>query len=93
MRIQNRIIIPNERERKANYSYAWTGYRLDPVIEEAEKRDSFFVSGFHFTQQTIERLGIKTPTVSTQQGIAAAFYKAHVAIVREICEMQYREVK
>ena len=93
MRDQNRIIIPTERERKINYGYAWTGYRLDKTIEESEKRDSFFVSAWRFQEQTIARLGIKTPTVSTRQGIAAAFSKAHVAIVREICEMQYREVK
>ena len=88
-----RIIIPTERERKANYSYAWTGYRLDPVIEEAEMQRSFHVSGWQFTQQTIERLGIRYPNISTRQGIIKAFSKAHEAIVKEICEMHFREVK
>ena len=86
-----RIIIPTERERKANYSYAWTGYRLDPVIEEADKRDSFFVNCWDFTDQTLQRLRIKFPPVSTRQGIRKAFFKAHDAIVREIVEMQWRE--
>ena len=90
---ENRIIIPTERERKANYSYAWTGYRLDPVIEEADKRDSFFVSGWAFQEQTLQRLRLIFSPVSTRQRIRRAFNKAHEAIVREICDMQDREVK
>ena len=88
MRDQNRIIIPTERERKMNYSYAWTGYHLDKTIEESDKRNSYFVSGWQFQEQTLQRLGINTPTVSTRQSIIAAFYRAHVAIVKTICEMQ-----
>ena len=38
-----RIIIPTETERKANYSYAWTGYDLDKTIEESDKRNSVSV--------------------------------------------------
>ena len=87
----NRIIIPTERERKANYSYAWTGYRLDAAIEVADKRDSFFVSGWDFQEQTLQRLGINTATASTRQRIRKAFSKAHDALISEIVEMQWRE--
>ena len=88
---ENRIIIPTETERKANYSYAWTGYDLDKTIEESDKRNSYFVNCWDFTEQTLQRLGIKFPPVSTRQGIRKAFLKAHEAIVREIVEMQWRE--
>lgn len=87
----NRILLPTERERKINYSYAWKGYGLDASIEEAEKRNSFFVSGFQFTEKTLRMLGIK-PTVSTRQGINAAFDRANEAIAIAICEIQNREV-
>ena len=87
----NRIIIPTVCERTANYSYAWTGYDLDKSIEAADARDSFFVSAWRFQEQTIARLGIDTPTVSTRQRIREAFSKAHDAIIVEICEMQWRE--
>ena len=91
----NLIITPTESERKANYSYVWTGYRLDAAIEEADKRDSFFVSGWDFQEQTLQRLGIDTPTaaVSTRQRIRKAFRKAHDSIISEIVEMQWRERK
>ena len=88
---ENRVIIPTENERKANYSYAWTGYQLDAAIEEADKRDSFFVNGWDFQEQTLHMLGINTPSVSTRQRIRKAFSKAHDAIIREIVEMQWRE--
>ena len=87
----NRIILPTESERKANYSYAWQGYGLHAAIEEADKCDSFFVNGWDFQEQTLQRLGINTPTVSTRQRIREAFSKAHDAIIVEICEMQWRE--
>ena len=87
---ENRIIIPTERERKINYSYAWTGYHLDKTIEESDKRNSYFVSGWQFQEQTLHRLGIN-PTVRSRKGVLAAFYKAHVEIVKAFCEMQYRE--
>ena len=88
----NRIIIPTERERKANYSYAWTGYQLDAAIEESDKRNSYFVNCWDFTEQTIERLGINTPCkVSTRRRIREAFSKAHDAIIVEIVDMQWRE--
>ena len=90
---KNRIILPTERERKINYSYAWTGYHLDKTIEESDKRNSYFVSGWQFQEQTLQRLGINTPTVSSRKGVMAAFDKAHVSIVKEICAMQHREVK
>ncbi len=86
-----RILLPTERERKQNYRYAWTGYGLDAAIEEASKRDSFFVSGYQFTEQTLHRLGIN-PTVSSRKGVMAAFDKAHEALVLAICEIQHREV-
>ena len=89
----NRIITPTEREKKAILTFAWTGNKLDPVIEAAEKRDSFFVSGWDFTEQTMHRLGIKVATVSNRQRIRDAFSKANEAIVREIVEMQWRERK
>ena len=88
---ENRIIIPTERERKANYKFTWTGYKLDAAIEEAEKRNSFFVSGYQFTEKTLRMLGIKS-TVSNRANIIAAFDKANEAIVIEICEMENREV-
>ena len=87
----NRILLPTERERKINYSYAWKGYGLDASIEEAEKRNSFFVSGFQFTEQTLHRMGIK-PTLTNRANINAAFFKAHEAIVIAICDMENREV-
>ena len=88
----NRIIIPTKNERKANYSYAWTGYQLDAAIEEADKRDSFFVNGSDFQEQTLHRLGINTPTGDrSRQRIRKAFSKAHDAIIVEIVEMQWRE--
>ena len=86
-----RILLPTERERKINYGYAWTGYKLDAAIEEAEKRNSFFVSGYQFTEKTLRMLGIKS-TVSNRANIIAAFDKANEAIVIEICEMENREV-
>ena len=86
-----RILLPTERERKQNYRYAWTGYGLDAAIEEASKRNSFFVSGFQFTEKTLRMLGIK-PTVSSRKGVMAAFDKAHEALVLAICEIQHREV-
>ena len=91
--MREQIIIPTERERKANYSYVWTGYRLDAAIEEADKRDSFFVSGWDFQEHTLQRFGIDTPTVSTRQRIRKAFSKAHDAIICEVVEMQWRERK
>ena len=87
----NQIIIPTDREKKANYSYAWQGYGLHADIEEADKRDSFFVNGWDFQEQTLARLGIDTPTVSTRQRIREAFSKAHDEIIVEIVEMQWRE--
>ena len=90
---KKRIIIPTETERKANYSYAWTGYDLDKTIEESDKRNSYFVNCWDFTEQTLQRLGIKFPTVSTRQAISKAFSKAHEAIVREICDMQDRNAE
>ena len=87
----NRIIIPTEREKKSLLFFAWQGNKLDPVIEEAEKRNSFFVSGYQFTEQTLHRLGIN-PTLTNRANINAAFSKAHEAIVIEICEMENREV-
>ena len=86
-----RIIIPTEIEKKSLLFFAWQGNKLDPVIEESEKRNSFFVSGFQFTEQTLQRLGIK-PTLTNRANINAAFFKAHEAIIIEICEMENREV-
>ena len=87
----NRIIIPTEREKKSLLFFAWQGNKLDPVIEEAEKRNSFFVSGYQFTDRTLRMLGIK-PTLTNRANINAAFSKAHDLIVIEICEMENREV-
>ena len=87
-----RIILPTEREKKSLLFFAWQGNNLDPVIEEAEKRNSFFVNGFQFTEKTLRMLGIKS-TVSSRKGVMAAFDKAHEAIVLAICAMQHREVK
>ena len=90
-----RIIIPTERERKANYSYAWTGYhRLDPAaIEEADKRESFFVNGWDFTELSRRcTCWVSTPRPAVTPGIA---YARHLA--RHMCdhfvkvEMQWRE--
>ena len=92
MREQNRIILPTDSEKKSLLFFAWQGNALDNQIEEAEKRNSFFVSGSQFTEQTLQRLGINTPTVSTRQSINAAFFKAHEALVIAICEMENREV-
>ena len=86
-----RIILPTESETKSLLFFAWTGNGLDAAIEEAEKRNSFFVSGFQFTEQTLQRLGIKS-TLTNRANVNAAFSKAHEAIVIEICEMENREV-
>ena len=88
---ENRIITPTDKERKLFLTFAWTGNALDNQIEEAEKRNSFFVSGFQFTEQTLHRMGIK-PTLTNRANINAAFFKAHEAIVIAICDMENREV-
>ena len=87
----NRILIPTEREKKSLLFFAWQGNKLDPVIEEAEKRNSFFVSGNQFTEKTLRMLGVES-TLANRANINAAFSKAHEAIVILICEMQNREV-
>ena len=87
----NRIITPTDREKKAILTFAWTGNALDPTIESAEKRNSFFISGWDFTEQTLDRLGIKVAKFGERQQIRNAFRKANEAIVREIVEMQWRE--
>ena len=71
----NLIITPTEREKKSLLFFAWQGNKLDPVIEEMEKRNSFFVSGCQFTEQTLQRLGIN-PTLQARANINAAFSKA-----------------
>ena len=86
-----RIIIPTEREKKSLLFFAWQGNALDNQIEEAEKRNSFFVSGFQFTEQTLRMLGVES-TLTNRANVNAAFSKAHEAIVIEICEMENREV-
>ena len=87
-----RIILPTEREKKSLLFFAWQGNAMDNQIEEAEKRNSFFVNGFQFTEQTLQRLGIKS-TLTNRANINAAFSKAHEAIVVSICEMENRAVK
>ena len=84
---ENTIITPTDKERKLFLTFAWTGNGLDASIEEAEKRNSFFVSGFQFTEQTLARMGIK-PSRRSRKAVLDAFYKAHFAIVTAICEMQ-----
>ena len=86
-----RIIIPTEREKKSLLFFAWQGNALDNQIEEAEKRNSFFVSGFQFTEQTLRMLGVES-TLTNRANVNAAFSKAHEEIVIEICEMENREV-
>ena len=77
------IHIPTPRERKKNFSWAWSGNNLDPQIEAAEMQQSFFVSGFRFTESTLERLGIRIPLYSQRERIRKAFDKANAEIVRE----------
>ena len=86
-----RIILPTESETKSLLFFAWQGNAMDNQIEEAEKRNSFFVNGFQFTEQTLHRMGIN-PTLTNRANINAAFSKAHEAIVIAICEMENREV-
>ena len=82
-----RIITPTDKEQKLFLTFAWTGNGLDAAIEEAEKRNSFFVSGYQFTEQTLQRMGVN-PTRRSRKAVLDAFYRAHVAIVTAICEMQ-----
>ena len=85
--MENRIITPTDKEQKLFLTFAWQGNALDNTIEAAETRNSFFVSGYQFTEQTLQRMGVK-PTRSNRKAVLDAFYKAHCAIITAICDMQ-----
>ena len=84
------IHLPTERERNAILTFAWIGNELDPAIEASEMHNSFFVSGWDFTEATLNRLGIKVAKASSRERIRKAFYKAHEAIVKEFVDMKHR---